>query len=82
MTITQCNKNANLLLSNLAQLPKQRFANPNLPKLFLHVDVLELHTWSAKPRPGFRRDHTDIYSWLARPSREAEEVERETDRFV
>lgn len=79
---TQCNENPDLLSSDLAQLPKQRFANPDPPKCFFHVDVLELHTWSDSAHLGIPRDHTDVYSWFARPRGEVEEVEGETDRLV
>lgn len=45
---TQCDENPDLLSRDLAQLPKQRFPDPELPKCFLHVEVLELRTWSDK----------------------------------
>ena len=78
----QCNENPDLFLSNLSQTPKQRFANPKLPECLPHIEVLELHTWSNRARPGIARRNTDIYPWLARPSREVEEVESKTDWFM
>lgn len=78
---TQCNESPDLLLSNLSQMPKQRFANPELPECFPHIEVLELHTWSNRARSGISRGNRNINinSWLARPRREVEEVESKTD---
>jgi len=41
---------APLLLSNLSQMPKQRFANPEPPGRFPHIEVLEVYPWLARPR--------------------------------
>ena len=77
------NENPDLLLGNLSQLPEQRFANSEFSIWLLHVEVLELHTWSDRARSGsIRRKGTDIYSWPARPRREVEEIERETEGFI
>jgi hypothetical protein len=75
------NEDPDLLSGDLAQLPKQRFADSELPERLLHVEVLELHTWSDRARSGILRE-TNIYSWFARPSGEIEEVEGETERLI
>jgi hypothetical protein len=69
-------------LGDLAQLPEQRFADSELSECLLHIKVLELHTWSDQVRPGIPQEDTDVYSWLARPRREVEEVEGETNWLI
>lgn len=41
------NGNPDLLLGDLAQLPEQRFTDSELSECFLHIEVLELRTWSG-----------------------------------
>ena len=45
------NEDPDLLSGDRSQLPKQRFADSDLPERLLHVDVLKLRTWSARARP-------------------------------
>ena len=54
-TMNDCaprNEDPDLLLSNLAQLPKQRFTDSELSECLLHIEVLELRTWSDQACSG------------------------------
>ena len=53
------NEDPDFVLSDLAQLPKQRFADSELSECLLHVEVLELCTRSDQARSGISREGTD-----------------------
>lgn len=76
------NEDPDLLLGDLAQPPKQCFADSELSKRLLHIEILELHTWSDGAHSGVLWEGADVYSWLPRPSGEIEEVESEANWLV
>ena len=76
------NEGPDLVLGDLTQLPKQRFADSELSECLLHVEVLELRIRSDQVRSGISREGTDINSRLARPRRKVEEVQGEANRLV